>query len=302
MSVKTNNANLATVQHDGVVILQPHQPKSLASEIFFRLMRNKGAVAGLLIILLSLLMATMAPVLSPYPIDQMNMDQRLQGPSATYLLGTDEFGRDLLSRVLHGMRVSMLMGTISVLVAGVIGVVLGILSGYYRRLDLVIMLVTDMMFAFPSMLLAIAIVAILGAGLGNATIAVAIAVIPYYVRQVRASVLAIKEKEFVEAVRALGMSDAKILFSHILPNIWAPIIVLSTIQFGGSIMAAAGLSFLGLGAQPPIPELGTMSYAGITFMSQAWWLSVVPGVVILLIVLGFNLLGDGLRDALDPKQ
>jgi len=302
MNVQPNNSNLATVQHDGVAVLQPHQPKSLASEIFFRLMQSRGAVAGLLIILLSVLMAVLAPVLSPYPIDQMNLDQRLQGPSAAHWFGTDEFGRDLLSRVLHGTRISLLMGIVSVLVAGVIGVLLGIVSGYYRRLDLAIMLVTDILFAFPSLLLAIAIVAVLGVGIGNATLAVAIAVIPYYVRQVRASVLAIKEKEFIEAVRALGMSDAKILFSHILPNIWAPIIVLSTLQFGGSILAAAGLSFLGLGAQPPIPELGTMSYVGITFMSQAWWLSVVPGVVILLIVLGFNLLGDGLRDALDPKQ
>lgn len=292
----------ATLSRDGAMVAKPHRSRSFSAELFKRLVRHKGACVGLMIIVLFLLTAAFAPLLAPYPIDEMSIGERLQGPSSAHWLGTDEFGRDLLSRLIYGTRVSMMMGTVSVLIAGVVGIFFGVLSGYYRRLDLGIMLVMDILLAFPSLLLAIAIVAVLGVGITNAMVAVAVSVIPYYVRQVRASVLAVKEKEFVEAVRALGMSDRRIVFSHILPNIWAPIIVLSTLQFGGSILAAAGLSFLGLGAQPPMPELGTMSFAGITFLSQAWWLSVVPGVAILLVVLGFNLLGDGLRDALDPKQ
>jgi peptide/nickel transport system permease protein len=242
-----------------------------------------------------------APWIAPYPIDQMNFKDRMMAPGATHLLGTDDFGRDIFSRLLYGGRISLLTGLITVTIASLIGVTLGIIAGYYRRVELYIMQVMDILLALPALLLAIAIIAVLGPGLTNAMIAIVIAVIPSYVRIVRASVLSIREKEYIEAVRALGISDAVILAKHILPNILSPIIVLMTLQFGASILAAAALSFLGLGAQPPIPEWGAMVYVGKAFLGQAWWMSIFPGLAIMLVVLGFNLLGDGLRDALDPK-
>ncbi|MGE5704071.1 MAG: ABC transporter permease, partial [Clostridia bacterium] len=240
-------------------------------------------------------------LLAPYPTDEMNFQDRMQAPGAKHLLGTDDFGRDIFSRLLFGGRISLLTGLVTVTVASLIGVTLGIISGYYRRLDMYIMQLMDILLSLPALLLAITIIAVLGPGLTNAMIAIVIAVIPSYVRVVRSSVLSIREKEYVEAVRALGIRDSKILGKHILPNILSPIIVLMTVQFGNSILVAAALSFLGLGAQPPTPEWGAMVYVGKAFLGQAWWMSIFPGLAIMLVVLGFNLLGDGLRDALDPK-
>lgn len=195
----------------------------------------------------------------------------------------------------------MLMGLVAVAIAGSVGVLLGVIAGYYRKLDIYIMQVMDILLAFPSLLMAIAIVAVLGVGLTNAMIAVAISVIPSFVRVVRGSVLAVREKEYVESARALGVSDGKIIFKHILPNVASPIIVLATVQFGSSILSAAALSFLGLGAQPPNPEWGALVFVGKSFLTQAWWMTLFPGLAIMLVVLGFNLLGDGLRDALDSR-
>jgi peptide/nickel transport system permease protein len=222
-------------------------------------------------------------------------------PGSEHLLGTDEFGRDLFSRILYGGRVSLLMGVVVISIAGTVGVILGVLSGYYRRIDIFIMQIVDILLALPSLLLAIVVVAILGVGLTNAMIAVSIAVIPAFVRVVRGSVLSIRESEYVEAAKALGVRDHKIIFKHILPNIASPVIIMATLEFGSAILAAAALSFLGLGAQPPNPEWGALVYVGKSFLSQAWWMTLFPGLCIMLVVLGFNLLGDGLRDALDPR-
>ncbi|WP_289141883.1 ABC transporter permease [uncultured Brevibacillus sp.] len=282
-------------------MVNQNRPESYWKVIGKRLSRNKTAMGGALILLIFILASLLAPWIAPHPVDQMNFDNRLAGPSASNLLGTDDFGRDIFSRLLHGGRISLMMGLITVVLSTVFGVTLGIIAGYYRRVDIFIMQGMDILMSLPALLLAIAVIAVLGPGLTNAMVAVVIAVIPSYVRVVRSAVLSIREKEYIEAVRALGIRDWKILFKHILPNILSPIIVLSTIQFGASILAAAALSFLGLGAQPPMPEWGAMVFVGKSFLSQAWWMSIFPGMTIMLVVLGFNLLGDGLRDALDPK-
>lgn len=266
-----------------------------------KLRKNKGAIFGGGILLFFVTISVLAPVLAQYPVNEMRYEEALLPPSASHWLGTDEFGRDIFTRILYGGRVSLLMGLVAVAIAGSVGVLLGVIAGYYRKLDIYIMQVMDILLAFPSLLMAIAIVAVLGVGLTNAMIAVAISVIPSFVRVVRGSVLAVREKEYVESARALGVSDGKIIFKHILPNVASPIIVLATVQFGSSILAAAALSFLGLGAQPPNPEWGALVFVGKSFLTQAWWMTLFPGLAIMLVVLGFNLLGDGLRDALDSR-
>ncbi|WP_409174938.1 ABC transporter permease [Brevibacillus fortis] len=282
-------------------MVNSNRPESYWGGMGKRLRRNKTAMAGVVILIVFTLGSLLAPVISPHPVEQMNFNSRLSAPSLTHFLGTDDFGRDIFSRLLHGGRISLLMGLITVVLSTLIGVTLGIIAGYYRRVDLFIMQGMDILMSLPALLLAIAVIAVLGPGLTNAMIAVVIAVIPSYVRVVRSAVLSIREKEYMEAVRALGIRDWQILLKHVLPNILSPIIVLSTIQFGVSILAAAALSFLGLGAQPPMPEWGAMVFVGKAFLSQAWWMSIFPGLAIMLVVLGFNLLGDGLRDAFDPK-
>lgn len=277
------------------------KPQSYWGRVGKRLRKNKTAVSGGIILLIFIICTLAAPVLAPYPYSQMNVQDRMLGPSTAHLLGTDEFGRDIFSRILYGGRISLLTGLVTVACASVIGTTLGVISGYYRKIDIYIMQVMDLLLCLPALLLAIVIIAILGPGLTHAMLAIVIGVIPLYVRVVRASVLSIREKEYVEAVRALGISDFKILVRHILPNVSSPIIVLSTLMFGSSILAASALSFLGLGAQPPTPEWGAMVYVGKAYLSKAWWMSVFPGLAIMLVVLSFNLLGDGLRDALDPK-
>ncbi|WP_400163594.1 ABC transporter permease [Brevibacillus sp. TJ4] len=266
-----------------------------------KLRKNKGAIFGGGILLFFVTISVLAPVLAQYPVNEMRYEEALLPPSASHWLGTDEFGRDIFTRILYGGRVSLLMGLVAVAIAGSVGVLLGVIAGYYRKLDIYIMQVMDILLAFPSLLMAIAIVAVLGVGLTNAMIAVAISVIPSFVRVVRGSVLAVREKEYVESARALGVSDGKIIFKHILPNVASPIIVLATVQFGSSILSAAALSFLGLGAQPPNPEWGALVFVGKSFLTQAWWMTLFPGLAIMLVVLGFNLLGDGLRDALDSR-
>ncbi|SER71605.1 peptide/nickel transport system permease protein [Psychrobacillus sp. OK032] len=264
--------------------------------------KNKGAVVGAMILLFFIITSALAPVIAPYPINEMNFEDSLQGPSMAHWLGTDEFGRDIWTRMLYGGRVSLLMGLFAVTLSGTIGVILGVLAGYYRKLDIYIMQFIDILMTFPSLLMAIAIVAVLGVGLTNAMIAVAISVVPSFVRVVRGSVLSIRETEYVEASRAIGVKNWKIICKHILPNVASPIIILATLEFGGSILSAAALSFLGLGAQPPNPEWGALVFVGKSFLSQAWWMTLFPGLAIMLVVLGFNLLGDGLRDALDPRS
>lgn len=285
-------------------VLQTETTQTAASSNHFlkKLMKNKGAVMGSFILFFFIITSVFAPLFTSYPVNEMNFDDKLMGPSAIHWLGTDEFGRDIWTRILFGGRVSLLMGLVAVVISGTIGVILGVVAGYYRRLDIYIMQFNDILMVFPSLLMAIAIVAILGVSLVNAMIAVAISAVPSFVRVVRGAVLSIREMEYVEAARALGVSNGKIIFKHILPNVLSPIIVLATLEFGSAILAAAALSFLGLGAQPPNPEWGALVYVGKSFLSQAWWMTLFPGLAIMLVVLGFNLLGDGLRDALDPKS
>lgn len=293
--------NPTSLVYPDPIDIETKTPSSIANFIK-KMKKNKGAVVGTIILLFFITTSALAPVIAPYPVNDMNFEDSLQGPSMAHWLGTDEFGRDIWTRMLYGGRVSLLMGLFAVTLSGTIGVLLGVIAGYYRRLDIYIMQFIDILMTFPSLLMAIAIVAVLGVGLTNAMIAVAISVVPSFVRVVRGSVLSIRETEYVEASRAIGVKDWKIIVKHILPNVASPIIILATLEFGGSILSAAALSFLGLGAQPPNPEWGALVYVGKSFLSQAWWMTLFPGLAIMLVVLGFNLLGDGLRDALDPRS
>jgi peptide/nickel transport system permease protein len=268
-----------------------------------RLRRDTMALAGIAFLLLVALVSILAPVLAPRDPIETNLSQRL-APIGTpgYPLGADELGRDILSRLIWGGRISLLVGFSAVMVAMLLGIIVGLLTGYFGRwVDSVLMRLIDILMAFPAILLAITIVASLGPGLRNAMLAVAVVGIPYYARIVRGSVLSLREQEFVHAARVIGAPDSRIIFRHILPNTLAPLIVAATLDVGWFIMAAAGLSFLGLGAQPPTAEWGVMLSTGRQFIRNAPHLSILPGLAIFLVVLALNFLGDGLRDALDPR-
>ena len=267
-----------------------------------RLMRHRGAVAGLVILGVLALLAIGAPWLSPSDPIKTAPRTALQAPGSGYLLGSDQFGRDVASRVLHGARISLVVGLISVSIAVGIGAPIGLVSGFYGgRLDAVLMRVIDVLLAFPGILLALAIVSVLTPGLGNVMIAVGLAAVPTYARLVRASVLSAREQVYVEAARAIGGRDRTILTRYILPNVVAPLIVTGTLGLGTAILSAAALSFLGLGSQPPTAEWGRMLAEGRDYLREAWWISTFPGLGIMLTVLAMNLLGDGLRDVLDPR-
>jgi len=267
-----------------------------------RLGGHRGAVVGLAILGVLALLALGAPWLSPRdPIKTVPRDA-LQPPGSRYPLGSDQFGRDVASRVVHGARISLTVGLISVSIAMGLGAPVGLVSGYYGgRLDAILMRVIDVLLAFPGILLALAIVSVLTPGLGNVMIAVGLAAVPTYARLVRASVLSTRENLYVESARALGGRDLWILGRYVLPNVVAPLIVTATLGLGGAILAAAALSFLGLGSQPPTPEWGRMLAEGRDYLREAWWISTFPGLGIMLTVLAMNLLGDGLRDLLDPR-
>lgn len=268
-----------------------------------RLRNNKLAMLGLIILAFFITCAILAPVLTPHDPIKASLQNALQSPSSEHLLGTDEMGRDLFSRLIYGARVSLSIGIISVVIGLTGGVSLGAVSAYYGGVfDLIIQRIIDIMLAFPGILLAIVLVSVLGTGLQNVMIAVGISSVPKYVRLVRGSVLSIKEMEYVTAAKALGIGDLRIIIRHILPNCLGPIIVQSTFQIALSILIAAGLGFLGLGAQPPDPEWGAMLSRGRIYLRTDPALTIYPGVAIFLVVLGFNLLGDGLRDALDPRS
>ena len=267
-----------------------------------RLLKNRLAAAGGVLLLGFLLLAVTAPLAAPRDPYAQNLYERLQPPSLANPFGTDDFGRDVLSRVIHGARISLRVGVVAVLIALVLGVPIGLVAGYWGgALDQVLMRAMDLMLAFPSILLAIAIVAVLGPGLENAMLAVGIVAVPQYARLVRASALSVRGQDYVQAVRALGAGDFHILFFSVLPNCLTPLIVQSTLGLATAILDAAGLSFLGLGAQPPLPEWGAMLTGGRELVLRAPWVLTFPGVAIFLTVLAFNLLGDGLRDALDPR-
>jgi dipeptide transport system permease protein len=269
---------------------------------------NKGAVAGLLIVLLVVLLAAFAPIVAPYAPDLTDNSVFLVPPawqtggSAAHILGTDAIGRDILSRLIHGARLSLLIGVAVVTISIVLGTFLGLLAGYFRGVfEVAVMRMMDIILTLPSLLLAIVIVAILGPGLMNAMLAVAIVVLPHYVRITRAAVISETSRDYVTAARMGGAGHWRLMFSEILPNCTAPLIVQASLGISSAILDAAALGFLGLGAQPPSPEWGTMLADAREFVLRAWWVVTFPGLAILITVLAFNLLGDGLRDALDPK-
>jgi len=277
------------------------RPKSGVNALWKRLKRNKGAVFGLLLVLLLVCVAVLAPVISPYDPYAQKVANRFKPPSSEHLMGTDELGRDILSRIIWGTRISLLNGLVAVLIAMTLGVSVGLLAGYYPALDNLIMRVADILMALPGILLAIAIVAALGPGLANVMIAVGISSVPPFVRITRASVLSIREHEYIEAARAVGARDSQIVSSHVLPNCVAPILVYSTLRLSTVILSTAILSFLGLGAQPPTPEWGAMVSIARAYLRIAPHTAFFPILAIFITVLAFNFVGDGLRDALDPR-
>ncbi|MCL1632036.1 ABC transporter permease [Sporolactobacillus sp. CPB3-1] len=265
--------------------------------------KNKPAIAGTIIVLLFIFFAIFAGFLAPQGINDQNIRLKLQPPSAAHWFGTDDFGRDILSRILFGARLSLRVGFLSVIGSIVVGTLLGIIAGYFgKALDVIISRFFDILLAFPSILLSIAIVAILGPSLNNALVAIAIVNVPVFGRLVRSRVLTVKEEEYVMAARSIGMGDARIIFQHILPNSIAPIIVQGTLNIATAILDAAGLGFLGMGAQAPLPEWGKMLSDSREYIQTAPWTVLFPGLAIVLVVVGFNLIGDGLRDALDPRM
>lgn len=265
--------------------------------------KSKVAVVGAAIVLFFILLALFGPMIAKEGINDQVLADRLQPPSAEYWLGTDDFGRDILSRIIHGARISLSVGFLSVIGSVVVGSILGIIAGYYGRwIDALISRIFDIMLAFPSILLAIAIVSVLGPSLRNALIAIAVINVPNFGRLIRSKVLSIKQDEYITAAKGIGMRDARILFSHILPNSMAPVIVQGTLAIATAILEAAALGFLGLGARAPQPEWGKMLADSKDYLQTAPWTMIFPGLAIMLTVLGFNLMGDGLRDALDPKM
>lgn len=267
-----------------------------------QLRQNPLAISAMVILALQILVAIFAPLIAPYDPLQQNFRAALQPPSLEHLFGTDDVGRDILSRVIFGTQISLRVGLIAVSISSVIGVLLGLAAGYYGGwVDNTIMRVMDVLLAFPGLLLALAIIAVLGPGLFNVMIAVGLGNVPVYTRLTRASTLSVRERDYVLAARALGFSNTRIMLRYILPNVIPPVIALATLGVAGAILTAAGLSFIGLGAQPPTPEWGAMLTQGRQYLQKAWWFTVFPGLAIMVTVLAINLLGDALRDALDPK-
>lgn len=265
--------------------------------------KNKSALVGAYLIVILILIAVIGPYILPLDLKATDYSVKLQGPSAEFWFGTDNHGRDIFKRVIHGLGITMNVGLLSTLLGGLIGVVIGLISGYYGgKIDTIIMRIMDIMLAFPGILLALAIISILEPNIRNVIFAIAISAIPTFARIVRGSTLATKNLEYIDAMKALGASDSRIIFKHIFPNVTSPIIVQASLYIASAILAASGLSFLGMGAQPPSPELGALLSDGRDYMWDSGYIALFPGLVIMLIVLAFNVLGDGIRDALDPKM
>lgn len=267
-----------------------------------RLKKNKLATVGLVIIVIMILLAVLAPLIVPYKVDAVNLKNKLKLPSSDHWFGTDELGRDIFSRLLYGARFSLQIGILGVLISASGGILLGSIAGYYGgATDNLIMRLMDVLQAMPGIVLAIAISATLGPGLTNCIIALSISAIPNYARMTRASILNVRKMEYLEAATSINCSNSRIIMKHVLPNAFSPLIVQSTMGIAGTIMGAAMLSFIGLGVQPPTPEWGAMLSAGRNYLRDYPHLCIFPGVTIMIAVLSLNMLGDGLRDALDPK-
>ncbi len=271
-------------------------------ETFQRLLRNKTAAFGMIVVFSVFVIAALADVLAPYGYDEMYPEQMLQMPSWRYPFGTDQMGRDVLSRVVHGSRISIYVGFVSTLLGACIGIPLGIIAAYYGGLiDHVFMRIIDIWVAFPIFLLALVFMVILGPSVSNVVLALAIVRVPTLARVVRGTALSVKENDYVQAARALGGQDSRLLLRHILPNCMAPVLVLGTLEVATAILVEAGLSFLGMGTQPPTPSWGWDLRANVLFIEDVPWIAIMPGLAIFITVLGFNMFGDGLRDALDPR-
>ena len=287
------------VQEPEVVVTKK---RSQFQEVWRRLKQNRLALVGLAMLIVLVFMAICAEYISPYPYEKQNYSETLQAPSLKHLAGTDEFGRDILSRIIYGSRISLRIGFISLSAGAMVGCILGAIAGYFGRMvDNIIMRVCDILYGIPRVVLAIAIASTLGAGITSALIAVAVSSVPNFARVVRAATMTVRDQDYVESARAIGASTGRILTVHIFPNILAPIIVQATIGIGKSILLCASLSFLGLGIQPPVPEWGAMLSSARTFMRDYPYMVIGPGLAIMLTVMALNLFGDGLRDALDPK-
>lgn len=276
--------------------------ESLLKQTWRGLKKNRLAMFGLTLIVILVLIAAFANVIAPYEVDAQDLANKFMKPSAKHIFGTDEFGRDIFSRIVYGSRYSLMIGAVAATLSAVIGMLVGSLAGFYGgKTDNLLMRLIDIMLAIPSTLLGISIVAALGNGIRNVIIAVAIGAVPAYARIVRASILSVKEQEYIEAARSIGASDFRIIMKHILPNCLAPIIVQITMSVAKAILEASALSFIGLGVQPPSAEWGAMLSAGRAYIRKAWWIVTFPGLAIAMIIFGLNLFGDGLRDALDPR-
>lgn len=277
--------------------------KKNKSIMIYKIKKNPMTILGAAIILGIVLLAILAPLITKYDPTKINIIDRFKAPSMTHFFGTDEVGRDIFTRVLYGTRISLSAAVIIILIAGIIGASIGAACGYFEGvLDNVIMRITDMILAFPTMILAMVLAATLGSSLINAMLAIAIVKIPVYVRLARGEALLIKNNLYVKAAKIFGLNDIYIIFRHVIPNIITSVIIQVTLDLGDTILLVATLGFLGLGAKPPTPEWGTMISTGFKYMLSQWWYPTFPGLAVFLVSAGFNLLGDGLRDVLDPKN
>jgi len=271
--------------------------------VLVKLLKNKFAVIGLTVILLLIIVALFAPVISPYTPSEQNVFERLQSPSINHIFGTDDLGRDVFTRMIFGARISLAVGFISVFIILVIGTFLGIVSGYYGgKIDYIIMRFTDIVLCFPTFFLIILVIAFIEPNIYNVMIVIGVTSWPGLARLVRAEVLSLKEREFILVSKMMAISNIKIFFVHILPNIISPLMVYSSLAIGGAILTESALSFLGLGVQPPMPSWGQILTSGKDYIYMAWWLSLFPGIAILVTVLAFNLVGEAIRDIFDPKE
>jgi len=273
------------------------------AQLLRRYARNKGSCMGLVVVLAMILLSIAASVVSPFDPNKINPLHALKGPTTTHPFGTDPLGRDILSRILHGGRISLTVGGVAVLISGSIGIFLGLISGYFGgRCDAIVMRAVDVLLSFPSILLALLVVSILGPGIFNVMIAVGISGIGQFARLARGSVVQVRANFYVEAARATGCPNRRIILRHILPNIFPPVLTFATVRAATSIISAASLSFLGLGAQPPAAEWGSMLSQGRNYFFSGWWVMLFPGLTILAVALSLNLIGDGLREVYDPKR